>query len=295
MRRLNLAFFMQLGAALDAINDFGMATSPEQPQWTYKVAQAQQMLIGLLSAEVPLSIPASTLEVNSLLRQIEAFKGTPESERKTDLGIWMQAGKVKTLIEGELAIQAVYYVMPKRAYDTSRLVDYGAAVFSNEIQQWLTDEEMYDVLQAGKCIAFEVPTAGGFHLIRAAESVIRRYYRVVVGTLPKPKMRSWGTYVKKLRECGADPKVVAAIEQVKDFHRNPVMHPEEQLSGEEAVSLLGIVESLVSAIYRDLESRDEAGDALLNLLEAPAADAASAPAGTFSDELAKAFGGEGEA
>lgn len=267
MRRLNLAYFMRLGAALDEINDFDLMMNPEKPHWVHKVAKAQEMLVGLLSADIPLSIPASTVEINTLLRFIEAFKADTDETRKTDKGLWSQASKVQTLIEGELAIQAVYYVMPKRAYDTSRLVANGASAFSEQVQQWLNDEETYDIVQAGRCIAFETPTAAGFHLIRAAESVIRRYFAAVVGRLPSAKMRSWGVYVGKLRDCGADPKVVAAIEQVKDFHRNLVMHPEDQLSDEEAVSLLGIVESLISAIYRDMAARDAAGDTLLKLLE----------------------------
>lgn len=267
MRRMNLAFFMQLGSALDALSDFALMANPEQPQWPYKAAQAHQMLTSLMGGGIPLSIPASALEITGFLQTLERFRNTADAARTDDMGIWVQASKVKTLLEGELAIQAVYYVMPKRAYDTNRLIDHAANIFSEDIQAWLTPGELYDVQQGGRCLALEVPTAAGFHLIRAAESVIRRYVSAVTGSLPSPKMRSWGVYVRELRKCGADPKVVGAVEQVKDFHRNPVVHPEEQLSPEEAVSLLGIIESLIGAIYRDMIARDAKGQPLVAMME----------------------------
>ena len=90
--------------------------------------------------------------------------------------------------------------------------------------------------QAGRCLAFEVPTAALFHMFRAADSVLRRWYKQVTGVEPKVKMRNWGTYIRKLRECGVDEKILSALEQIKELHRNPVIHPEAQISIEEVLS-----------------------------------------------------------
>jgi hypothetical protein len=287
MRLINLAYFTSLGEALGDIEGFGIVTSPTEGQWIGKTAACAQLLQALLTeGTVPLSIPASAPEIRSLINALNQFGAASEDERQgLAIGVWTQATKVKTLLNGELAIQSAYYVWPKRAYDTKRLVDFGVQIFAPEVQQWFTLREVYDINQAGKCIAFEVPTAAGFHLIRAAESVIRRYYQLVVGTLPKPKMRSWGVYVRNLRECGAEPKVVSVIEQVKEFHRNPVMHPEEELSMEEALSLLGISESLVSAIYRDMAARTASGEPMMALLGSP--ELAQQPAKVVRAKMAK--------
>ena len=70
-------------------------------------------------------------------------------------------------------------------------------------------------------------------------------------------MRNWGIYIKALRNCGADQKVVVILEQIKDLHRNPVIHPEEKLTNEEALSLIGIMDSAVTAIITDMKKRKE--------------------------------------
>ena len=68
-------------------------------------------------------------------------------------------------------------------------------------------------------------------------------------------MRNWGAYIKNLRKCGADEKIVTILEQIKDMHRNPVIHPERRLDNDEALSLVGIVESAISAMVRDMKMR----------------------------------------
>ena len=60
-----------------------------------------------------------------------------------------------------------------------------------------------------------------------------------------------------LRNCGADAKVLAILEQIKDLHRNPVIHPEVELSNDDAQSLIGIMDSAITAIVADMKHRRE--------------------------------------
>lgn len=48
-----------------------------------------------------------------------------------------------------------------------------------------------------------------------------------------------GDYLKKTSDlCVGDAKVIEVLKSLKDLHRNPLMHPEEQIeSMEEAISL----------------------------------------------------------
>jgi hypothetical protein len=89
----------------------------------------------------------------------------------------------------------------------------------------MNDIEKYDIRQAGKCLAYEVPTAAGFHLLRAADSVLRRYHRQLTRKELPARAWSWGIYIKGLAAAGADPRVVSALEQVKNLHRNPSSIP----------------------------------------------------------------------
>jgi hypothetical protein len=81
----------------------------------------------------------------------------------------------------------------------------------------------------------------------------------MVGTLPKPKARAWGVYIKNLKDVPhVDGKVVTLLEQIKDLYRNPIIHPEARLEMKEALSLIGIAESATSAMLKDMKLREAA-------------------------------------
>jgi hypothetical protein len=104
-----------------------------------------------------------------------------------------------------------------------------------------------DFDQAGKCIAFDVPTAAAFHLLRGTEVVIKDYYDLIVpGPKQAPlKMRNWGTYIRLLKNHGGDDKVIALLTHLKDVYHNPVFHPEEMYSDERVQVLFGLCVSAV--------------------------------------------------
>lgn len=114
-------------------------------------------------------------------------------------------------------------------------------------------EAIFDVSEAGKALAFELPTACGFHTFRATESVIRRYYAEATGGKSHPKVRSIVIYVKALRSanCG-DLTILTALEQMATLHRNPIIHPEAALEIDEAIAILGISRSVVTAMLATL-------------------------------------------
>jgi hypothetical protein len=265
MKRLNLTFFVEFGAALRPLAATpGLSWDSDQSvrsDWRPICFEARRLLSQLVQEDgIPLAVPASRPAAQKLLTLIQIQSKTDQKDlRSSDqwAAYWL-ARPLLTLLHGELAVQSVYHIWPKRAFDTNLLIDKATALFSKEIQTWFTAEETYNIEQAGKCIALEVPTAAGFHLVRAAESVIRRYYAIVVGKEPAKKMRNWGVYIKGLQECGADPKIIHALDQIRDLHRNPVIHPEVTLTLEEAISLVGIIESIISAIYSDMKQREAA-------------------------------------
>jgi hypothetical protein len=162
---------------------------------------------------------------------------------------------VHTVLNAELHIQPTYMVFPKRAYDIETLISDGSLLFSDECRREFSDKEKYNLNQATKCLVFEVPTAAAFHIVRAVESVIRRYYQIVVGTLPSEKSRNWGAYIKKLNTCGADAKVTTILDHMRELYRNPFIHPETEVAMDEAMSLLGLAETAVSTMFADMKKR----------------------------------------
>jgi hypothetical protein len=110
-------------------------------------------------------------------------------------------------------------------------------------------EAIVDAREAAKALCYEVPTACGFHIFRATESVLRKYYTHVTEGKAAPKVRSIGVYLSALKQSAkGDQKILASLKQMTDLHRNPLIHPEVVLTTEEAIATLGIARSVITAM-----------------------------------------------
>lgn len=213
----------------------------------------------------------------------------------------------ETNLAAEFAQLPTYLVAKKGGYDTSDLIENGTALFHPELSLKVP-EAVSDIEQATRCIAFEVPTAAGFHLHRANEAVIKRYFNAVCGTVPPPKTEGMGTYLATMRDNAiGDQRVLAALRDLKDLHRNPLVHPGQSLeSVEEAIDLLAAIRAAIGHMLKAIPRQPTLEEFLGSAV--PAADAAVAPAieavpdedvivdsdaaAAATDEIAKKFGGE---
>jgi hypothetical protein len=80
------------------------------------------------------------------------------------------ANKFEAVLAAELGVTALYVVTKKSGFDTSDLIGNGEVFFPPDLAAKVP-EAVKDVQEATKCIAYELPTAAGFHLHRANESV----------------------------------------------------------------------------------------------------------------------------
>jgi hypothetical protein len=126
--------------------------------------------------------------------------------------------------------------------------------FPKNIRNKLPQLAVTDVKAAGRCLAFDLPTSAGFHIARAVETVLLQYFSVLGIELPEYK--NLGRYIETLREKGPakgiDSKVVAAVDQFRDLYRNPIMHPDVNLTSDEAQTLFANAQSAISAIIQDM-------------------------------------------
>jgi hypothetical protein len=58
-----------------------------------------------------------------------------------------------------------------------------------------------------------------------------------------------------LKTSGASKQITDLLQIVKDNYRNPLMHPEDTLDVDEAISLFGLGQSVIEALYRDMLNR----------------------------------------
>ena len=152
----------------------------------------------------------------------------------------------ETILAAELRISDIYLVTKKRGYDTSDLIERGSPLFPDDLLPKVPEATL-DVQQGARRLAFELPTASAFHFHRAAEAVLHRYYDAVTSGKLRPTGRNIGDYLSELNKHKAgDPKVLSALKDLKDLHRNPLIHPEDTLeSVDEAIAVLGSIQSVI--------------------------------------------------
>src|SRR5215813_7084164 len=159
----------------------------------------------------------------------------------------------EAVVGAELALMPLYVVVPKAGFDTSVLIEAGARCFPDEVLTKAPDA-VPDLSQGTRCIAFELFTAAGFHLHRANEAVLRRYWDAVTRGAPRPSSRNMGDYLNEMntRKVG-DEKVKAALKDLKDLHRNPLIHPEHSLeSADEAIALMNGVHTVMVYMLKEI-------------------------------------------
>ncbi len=77
--------------------------------------------------------------------------------------------------------------------------------------------------------------------------------------IPAPQKSMELPEVKVFKKAGADPKVIQVLDQIRDLHRNPLMHPQEFLSMKEAVGLFDIAKSAIASLAEEIEELQKAG------------------------------------
>lgn len=154
-------------------------------------------------------------------------------------------------LASEFGLMDTYLVAQKGGYNTGDLIDNGGALFQSDLALKVPSS-VRDIKQATRCIAFELPTAAGFHLHRANESVLHAYFEAIRGTVDHPKdgNRNMGNYIRAMETNNlGDERVRAALKDIKNLHRNPLIHPDHDLETvDQAIDLLGAIRAVIGAM-----------------------------------------------
>jgi hypothetical protein len=253
MIRIDGYFFYQVGAAIRPLTVINENTTKADVRGLLYGAQAWlQAVLGQDLFRLKTSLPKGNELLTVIKNLVSKFDALTADKLGEEIGWWesyslrTNAEEFQTLLSAELRFADLYLVTRKGGFDTTDLAERGECTFPEDLTKKVP-EALPDARQAARCIAFELPTAAGFHLHRVNESVLRKYYDVVTNGKPRPENRSIGAYIKALRDNKAgDAKVIAALESLKDLHRNPIIHPEESLgSVEEALALHGAIQSVM--------------------------------------------------
>ncbi len=128
--------------------------------------------------------------------------------------------------------------------------------YSPDARKVLSEGCRREIDEAGKCLAHERTTACGFHILRSVEMAIRQYLLAIPSfVMPPLNRQNWGEYIKLLKDYGASKETTDTLQAIKENHRNPLMHPEDNLDIPEALSLLSICQAMSELLVSDLKKR----------------------------------------
>lgn len=148
----------------------------------------------------------------------------------------------------------VAYVAEDKRYTVEKLTSEVHSLFASGVFDQLPEIAQGDFRSAGRAIAFMLPTAGAFHILRGSESALRDYYSRFVrrGRIPEPRM--WGAIVADLKKKSTAPPelLVTSLDSLRKHYRNPTQHPEKIYDIDEVQDLLAGSIDVVNQMYRNL-------------------------------------------
>lgn len=255
VQQISLAYIFNLSRSLEEIDRLpDVGTSSEM---MFQVWDIEAGLEGLLNQSVFSGHFRSSrgLGVNLLgaVKKVSAEFDFEQPDKKIYPGrLKAIYANYKIALLAEIDSFYSYFVTQKRGYDTLSLIAHADILFPDELHVKVP-EAIYDIQEAGRSLAFERFTAAGFHVFRAVESVVRRYWAYKSGGSSAPKVRSLGVYIAAMEKNNiGNSKVVAALRQLNTLHRNPLAHPEVVLTLDETTAILGASQSAISSMLPGL-------------------------------------------
>ncbi|MFZ0362096.1 MAG: hypothetical protein WAL58_16765 [Terriglobales bacterium] len=202
--------------------------------------------------EFHLALKDSRTSAQAILRVLlDIYTNLPHDYARTltQAEVWLiLSGKeeLEKNFEREHRSLSVFTVTPKGIYDTRLLIEMPELKFPEQIRASLPKQMLYDLRQAGRCLAFEIPTACAFHVCRGTEAVMLQYYELLAKQPWPHKKKDWKIYVEQLCVKGAPKQITNRLEEIRVLDRNAYVHPDVNVTLEEAPNLFELCTNVVS-------------------------------------------------
>jgi hypothetical protein len=261
--KFSLSFFYRFGGHLNRIAE--MTAEPSNRQLIkYRASFVKDYISDVLVWSAGLQVCQNS--GNKLMTAVEnmekwASKATPEQlaqeEGEANLlfgEVVSKAKEFETVLAAELYNLPTYVVTKKGIYTIDGLLDNTEDMFPEPVRTKLNADVIVEIRQSGMCLAFDIPTACGFHILRATELVLHEYYVNCCKPGKLDKLPNWGAYITELKKStDSDVKeTIAILQQIKDNDRNLIMHPERVLSYDDAFRLFEIAKGAIIAMSSKL-------------------------------------------
>jgi len=305
MRPVDLPFFIELGGAVEQASKVD-ARAPLFDAFInfYRLRNA---LAGLMAGDRA-KLTACGHDLVELLNLLNNFETrhfrdaqgnwmSPADDARSEYEVGSIVSKVeqfKNVLIADLRITASFTVTKSGIFDVNQLVNCAHQALPEDVGKKLTKESLDEIDASGKCLAFSLPTASGFHAMRAVERVIKTYLSDFMSGEEIARLKNWGQYLDALEKRAAGdalPKpsqeAIALIRQIKDIYRNPVIHPDRVLSSDEAMALFHSTLAAIGRIAGELSKKEPKLPGLLgSILSGVGGGAAALLSGGTNDSAA---------
>lgn len=289
VERINSFSFYDIGKDFKAFEALPESIHPQQLFWP--LSAARSAIRSLLDGKpIPLGIcrgkaAAFQEAMNTLFNEQymtgKDAAGNPEFKFPDESAAPVQGWQLnwikraladfETVFAEEMKETATYFVPRRGIYWTPALVDTADESFPESIRGYIPQKTRDDWKAAGRCLAFNLLSAAGFHTARAVEGTLEAYYQLFSGK-PGKTLRNWNDYIETLRKIaskGPTPspqeKTLAELDQMRQDYRNPIMHPRVVLTEPDARMLFANGESLIIAMAQEILAAREQGGVQLAL------------------------------
>jgi len=211
-----------------------------------------EFLDGLKEFDLPVTLRAASLELEEFRKEINKSSSNHTLTKEKSFQLAKIMNDVRNTLFAEAGGKIAFIVTDKRI-DVNKLLSNMPALMAPNIFGLLPDIAKYDITEAGKCIAFERPTAAAFHLLRGTESVLRHFYCSIVKKNRVELM--WGQIVVSLRKHKKSPDVslLNNLDNIRSSFRNPTQHPEKIYNIEDVQDLFGLCIEVINRMVASKE------------------------------------------
>jgi len=271
MEKIDLPLFYQLGSQLHPLTEFNLQAST-RVDLIIEGLSVKTTTLFVLNSFSALTVCRAAGEkfLSAIDNAYKWLRDTPSEKWKepdssadtTFRQIITKAKDFETILTADLGTLVTYHATQKGIYDTAALVGRAENILPVPMLNRINEEVVTEIRESGKCLAFDCATASGFHIMRATEMVMHKYYIYIFNPESDKRLHDWGKYIAKFEtvEDSAVKEVVVMLRQIKDQHRNLIMHPEIILSPNEAFTLFEIAKAAIITMADQLPEGKEKAD-----------------------------------
>lgn len=269
MRRVNQIQIYRAGGRIAALRSIEVGDS--SIRWMKVIGQVSLALDSFISdykGTAPQSVERAQQLWDALSQVVKLGRIAEWTQPLTD-AVWEPLDRFETSLEDELERLPTFVTEPVGAYSFGQLIGAGDSVFPKIFREGVIPlQALEDFREAGACLAFDVGTACGFHAFRATDAMLQTYCRHF-GVKLEGNGRDWGKYIKALRgTLFATPhpnvRTIELLDAIRALDRNPLIHPEVNLTPDEALVIFDLCKNSISLMAMDIKPLSSGGlDVLL--------------------------------